>query len=108
MHSVMLSFICTTGDCMMIHFLRKRCLSVSTTRAIRRQNRGIEKFESLKYFEVRGVHKKEPWDKWIRFINPMGTIICPTQEIKVKTSPDWVIIVSIRSVPSFSGYLVGL
>jgi hypothetical protein len=33
-HSAALSFICTAGDNVMIHFPRKRCLSVSTTRVI--------------------------------------------------------------------------
>jgi hypothetical protein len=25
------------------------------------RDREVKKFESLKYFEVRGVHEKEPW-----------------------------------------------
>jgi hypothetical protein len=108
MHSVMLSFICTTDDSVMIHFLRKRCLSISTTHASRTWDRGAKKFESLKDFEVYGLHKKDPWDKRIRFINLISTIICSKQEIKVKTSPDWVIRVSTRSAPTFSIYLVGL
>jgi hypothetical protein len=99
---VILSFICAAGDNMMIHFLRKRCISASTTRAIQTWDRGAEKFESLKDFEVCDIHKKEHWDKWIRSINLMGTVICPKQEIKVKTSPDQVIRVSIRSVPVLS------
>jgi hypothetical protein len=44
----------------MIHFLRKRCLSVSTTRAIRTRGQETKKFRSLKYFEVRSVPEKEP------------------------------------------------
>jgi hypothetical protein len=61
MHSLALSFICATEDNMTIHFLRKkRCLFVSTTRAIRTWDQGAEKFESLKDFEVRGVLEKEP------------------------------------------------
>jgi hypothetical protein len=75
---------------------------------IQTRDRGAEKFGSLKDFEVRGVHKKEPWDKRIRSINPIGTVICLKQEMKVKTSLDRVIRVSIRSVPAFSRYLVGL
>jgi hypothetical protein len=59
---VMLSFICAGGDSVMIHFPRKKCLSVSTSRAIRTQDRGAKKIRSLKDFEVRDIHKKEPWD----------------------------------------------
>jgi hypothetical protein len=47
----------------MIHFLRTRCLSIFTTRAIRTRDRGAKKFESLRDFEVYGIHKKESWDK---------------------------------------------
>jgi hypothetical protein len=36
---------------MMIHFSRKRCLSVLTTRAIRMWDRGAKKFISLKDFK---------------------------------------------------------
>jgi hypothetical protein len=61
MHSAMLSFIYVAGDSMTIHFLRKRCLSVSTIRAILTRDRGAKKFGSLKDFEVCGVRKKEPW-----------------------------------------------
>jgi hypothetical protein len=35
-------------------------------------------------------------------------IICPKHEMKVEISPDRVIRVSVRSVPAFSGQLVGL
>jgi hypothetical protein len=65
---------------MMIHFSRKRCLSVSTTRAIQTRDQGDKKFRSLKDFEVRDVHKKEPWAQQIRFINPIGTVICSKHE----------------------------
>jgi hypothetical protein len=37
----------------------KRCLSISTTRAIRMRDQGAEKFGSLKDFEVCGVLEKE-------------------------------------------------
>jgi hypothetical protein len=84
----MLSFICALSDSVMIHFLRKICLSVSTTRAIRTRDQGAEKFGSLKDFEVCNVHKKEPWDKLIRSINPIGTVICLKHEMKVETSLD--------------------
>jgi hypothetical protein len=57
-----LSFILATGDSVMIRLPRKRCLSVSTSHAIRTRDRGAKKFGSLKYFEVRGVHEKEPRD----------------------------------------------
>jgi hypothetical protein len=75
------SFICATGDNMMILFLRKGCISVSTTRAIRMRRRGAKKFGNLNDFKVRDIHKKKLWDKWIRSINSIGTIICPKQEI---------------------------
>jgi hypothetical protein len=39
---------------------KKRCHSVSTTYAIHMGDRGAKKFESLKYFKVCGVLKKEP------------------------------------------------
>jgi hypothetical protein len=97
MHLEMLSFICVAGDNVMIHFLRKRCLSISTTHEIWMRDRGAKKFGSLKYFEVRDIHKKEPWAQWIRFINLIDTVICPKQKIKVETSPDRVIRVSVRS-----------
>jgi hypothetical protein len=86
----------------------KKCLSISTTRAIQTRDQGAKMFGSLKDSEVCGVHKKEHWDKWIRSINPIGTIICPKHEMKVKILLDRVIRVSVRSVPAFSGYLVGL
>jgi hypothetical protein len=104
----MLSFICTPSGSVMIHFSKKICLSVSTTRAIRTQDRGAKKFRTLKDFEVCGVRKKEPWDKRIRSINPIGTVICLKQEISVETLLDRVIRVSVRSAPAFSDYLVGL
>jgi hypothetical protein len=87
----------------MIHFPRKRCISVSTTRAIRTRDRGVEKFGSLKDFEVHGVYKKEHWAQRIRSINPIDTVICPKQRIKGETSPDQIIKVSIRSALAFSG-----
>jgi hypothetical protein len=34
-----------------------------------------KKFGSLKDFEVHGIHKKEPWDKQIRSINPIGMVM---------------------------------
>jgi hypothetical protein len=104
----MLSFICTSGDSVTIHFPRKRCLSVLTTCAIWRWDQGAKKFGSLKDFDVRGFDKKELWDKWIRSINLICTVICLKQKIKLKTSLSRVIKVSIRSAPAFSGYLVGL
>jgi hypothetical protein len=48
------------GDSVMIHFPRKRSLSVSTTCAIWPQNREAKKIGSLKYFEIYGVYEKEP------------------------------------------------
>jgi hypothetical protein len=80
MHSATLSFICTVGNHMTIHFPRKRCISVSITHTIRTRDRGAKKFGSLKDFEVRGVHKNEPWAQWIRFINLIGTVIYPKHE----------------------------
>jgi hypothetical protein len=99
---VALSFICSAGDSATIHFLRKRCLFVSTTYAIQTWDRGAKKFGTLKYFEVYGVYKKEPWAQWIGSINPIGMVICPKQKIKVEISLDRVIRVSIRSVPAFN------
>jgi hypothetical protein len=49
--------------CVMIHFPRKRYLSVSTTLAIWTRDRGAKKLGNLKDFEVCVIHKKEPWDK---------------------------------------------
>jgi hypothetical protein len=43
------------GDMMMIHFPRKRCLSISTTRAMQPWNQEAEKTATLKYFEVHGI-----------------------------------------------------
>jgi hypothetical protein len=60
MCSAVLSFICTIGDNMTIHFPRKRCISVSTTRAIQTRNQEAKKFGSLKYFEVHNIREKEP------------------------------------------------
>jgi hypothetical protein len=108
MRSVMLNFICATDNSMTIHIPRKRCISVLTIHAIRMRDRGAEKFGSLKDFEVYDIHKKEPWDKRIRSINSIGTVICLKQEINVETTPDRVIKVSVRSAPVFNGYLVGM
>jgi hypothetical protein len=72
------------------------------------RDRGAEKFGSLKDFKVHGVHKMEPWDKQIGSINLISTLICPKHEMKVETSPDRVIRVSVRSVLAFNGQLVGL
>ncbi len=56
---------------------KKRYLSVSTAREIRKRDREAEKFESLKYFGVRGVQGKEHWfDKKI-IIRTIGTVIGP-------------------------------
>jgi hypothetical protein len=60
MSTVAPSFIWATGDSVMIHFPKKRCLSVSTTHTIQTRDRGAEKFGSLKDFEVRDVLEKEP------------------------------------------------
>jgi hypothetical protein len=62
---------------------------------MQKRDRGAKKCESLKDFEVHGVNRKETWDKQIRSINPIGTVICLKQKVKVKTSPDRVIRVSI-------------
>jgi hypothetical protein len=43
--STVLSFICATGDGVTIHFSRKRCLSILTTRAIQPRNRGTKNLE---------------------------------------------------------------
>jgi hypothetical protein len=56
---MMLSVICASDDNMMIQFSGKRCLSVSTTRAIRTPDRGAKKFGSLKDFEVRNIQEKK-------------------------------------------------
>jgi hypothetical protein len=63
MHLAMLSFICAADDSVMIHFLRKRCLSVSTTRTIWTRDQGAKKFGSLKDFDICGIHRKEPWSQ---------------------------------------------
>jgi hypothetical protein len=60
MFSAALSFIYAAGDSETICFLRKRCISVSTTRTIRTRDREAEKFESLKYFKVHSIQEKEP------------------------------------------------
>jgi hypothetical protein len=57
---VALSFIGAVGSRVTIHFLRKRCLSVLTTRVIRTRDQGSEKPGSLKDFEVYDILKKEP------------------------------------------------
>jgi hypothetical protein len=44
----------------MIHLPIKRCLSVSTTRAIWTRDQEAEKFGDLKYFEVHNIQEKEP------------------------------------------------
>jgi hypothetical protein len=44
----------------MIHFPRKRCLSVSTICTIWMRDRGFEKFGSSKDFDVRDILNKEP------------------------------------------------
>jgi hypothetical protein len=54
------SFICTSGDGVMIRFYRKRCLSISTTHTTRTRDRGARKFGSLKDFDVHDILKKEP------------------------------------------------
>jgi hypothetical protein len=55
------SLIDAAKDSVTIRFQRKkRYLSVSTARGIRKRDRGAEKFGSLKYFEVRSVRGKEP------------------------------------------------
>jgi hypothetical protein len=54
------SFIWAAGDSVMICFIRKRCLSVSTTHTIRTQDRGAKKFRSSKDFVVRSIFDKEP------------------------------------------------
>jgi hypothetical protein len=77
---VTLSFICAAGDSVTVHFLRKRCLSVSTTFVIQTRDQEAKKFESLKDFEVRIVHKKEPWAQRTRSISLIGTVICPKHE----------------------------
>jgi hypothetical protein len=56
---VAFNFICVPGNSVMIHFPRKRCLSVSTTRAIRSRDREAKKVGSLKYFGVHSVQEKE-------------------------------------------------
>jgi hypothetical protein len=108
MHSSTLSFICTADNSVTIYFSRKRYISVSTTRVIQTRDRGAKKFGNLKYFEVRSVHKKEPWDKQIRSINPIGMVIWLKNKMKVEISPDRVIRVSVRSVPALNEHLVGL
>jgi hypothetical protein len=56
-----LSFICMVNDNVMIRFPRKRCLSISTTHAIRPPDREDKKIKNLKYFEVHDFQEKEPW-----------------------------------------------
>jgi hypothetical protein len=43
--SVVLSFICEADDSVTIPFIKKRCLSISTIRAIRSWNQGIKSLE---------------------------------------------------------------
>jgi hypothetical protein len=59
--AVALSFIRVAGDSVMIHFPRKKYISISTTYAICAWDREAKKFGSLKYFEACGVDEKEPW-----------------------------------------------
>jgi hypothetical protein len=59
MHSG-ISFICAVGDSVTIHFMRKICLSISTTYTIWMWDQEAKKFGHLKDFEICGVHKKEP------------------------------------------------
>jgi hypothetical protein len=59
-YTIATNFKCATCDSVTICFSRKRCLSVSTTRAIRPWDRGAEKIGSLKYFEIHGIQEKEP------------------------------------------------
>jgi hypothetical protein len=49
----------TNFICVMIHFPRKRYLSVSTTRAIWTWDRGAKRFGSLKDFEVHNILEKK-------------------------------------------------
>jgi hypothetical protein len=81
------------------HFPRKRCLFVSTTRAICAQDRGAKKFESLKDFEVRDVHKNEPLAQRIRFINLTGTIICPKHEKEGRCDCPIVLLTAVLDRP---------
>jgi hypothetical protein len=74
----------------------------TTTRAIRTQDRGAKKFESLKDFDVCDVHKKEPWAQRKRSSNPIGKVICRKQKIKMEILHDRVIKVSIWLAPAFS------
>jgi hypothetical protein len=53
------SFICASGDSVTIHFLEKRCLSISTTRALWTWDRGVKKLGGLKDFHVCDILKKE-------------------------------------------------
>jgi hypothetical protein len=71
------SFICMAGDNVMTHFLRKRCISVSTTCVTRSWDWGSEKFRSLKDFEIYGVQEKRLLVNGSTDINPIGTVICP-------------------------------
>jgi hypothetical protein len=71
-----LSFIGAVGSRVMIHFPKKRCLSVSTTRLIQMRDRGSEKFGSLKDFEVCGILEKELLCNGQKAINSFGTAIC--------------------------------
>jgi hypothetical protein len=62
MRTVVPSLIGAANDSVMIRFPRKkRYLSVSTARGIRKRDREAERFGSLKYFEVRSVRGKEAY-----------------------------------------------
>jgi hypothetical protein len=54
------NFIWAANDNVMIHFPKKRCLSVLTTCTIRMRHRGVKKFGSSKDFDVCGILEKEP------------------------------------------------
>jgi hypothetical protein len=73
---VALSFICVAVDSVMIHFPRKRCLSVSTTHEIRARDRGAKKFGSLKYFESVASTRRNLENR-MGSIKPIGTVIYP-------------------------------
>jgi hypothetical protein len=75
-------FICATGNSVMIHFPRKRCLYVSTTRAIQTQDQGAKKLGGLKKFVVHSVLKKEPRFDEPKLIYLIGTVICPKRKKK--------------------------
>jgi hypothetical protein len=108
MRSTALNFICTAGDSVMIHFPTKRYLSVSTTCAIQLQDRGAEKFGSLKYFDVYGIHEKEPringWDLSSR----SAWLSARNRKEKLKLYPVGVSAQAFRSILVFIRHLTGL